>query len=481
VIKKLSLILFLLWLIPITLIYFHKTDVFDQDLGRHLKIGEIIVKTHEVPKINLFSYTNPQEPVFNSHWGSQVIFYGIYQLLGINGLILLSVLVNTTAFGLLFYLVTRRMSIVVPSVLLIPYLFLLLDRSWVRPEMFGNLFFAIVLYALFDTKWRRKIKWAFPFITLLWINTHITAVIGVGAMGVVLGQEILDGGIRGKRWIRGMRGSGIILIGILGALLLNPYGLQGAFTAFTVLNKYGYSIVENQSWLFLRDYGFPVVGYLAVGLFVVFTSYFLLLSTRRKPMFGEVLLLIVLTIAAFRFVRNDVLFAYIAFVSCCFNFAAFRPAEKQGMKDIGISLACILLSIFIIISQQRSRGLPIGLGSQESYRAGVDYFLANNKGPIFNNFDIGGYLIYRMHDREPVFVDNRPEAYPVDFFQKTYISMQIDQKIFDEGVKTYNIKTVIWGTHDITPWSRDFMNRMVVDKAWNQVYKDDAMVIYTKK
>ena len=38
------------------------------------------------------------------------------------------------------------------------------------------------------------------------------------------------------------------------------------------------------------------------------------------------------------------------------------------------------------------------------------------RGPIFNNFDVGGYLIYSLYPRERVYVDNRPEAYPATFF-----------------------------------------------------------------
>jgi hypothetical protein len=58
----------------------------------------------------------------------------------------------------------------------------------------------------------------------------------------------------------------------------------------------------------------------------------------------------------------------------------------------------------------------------------------NLKGPIFNNFDIGSYLIFRLYNKSlpagrQVFVDGRPEAYPASFFQITYILMQQDPKL----------------------------------------------------
>lgn len=190
--NKLNTIFLAIFILVIALIYFHTTDTLDQDLGRHIKLGEIIWQAKEVPKTNLFSYTNPDEPVFNSHWGSQVIFYFVHRSLGVGGLILLSTLVNTAAFGLLFAFAVRIVGIVIPAILFIPIVFILLDRTWIRPEMFGNLFYAIVLITLFSPRARKIVKWVFPLIALFWINLHITAVLGVVAMGVVLAQDALE-------------------------------------------------------------------------------------------------------------------------------------------------------------------------------------------------------------------------------------------------------------------------------------------------
>src|SRR3989344_258512 len=75
----------------------HNFDTIGQDIGRHLKVGEIIWQTKEVPKTNLFSFTEPDFPFINHHWLSEVIFFGIFNWFGFTGLILLKVfLVLTT-------------------------------------------------------------------------------------------------------------------------------------------------------------------------------------------------------------------------------------------------------------------------------------------------------------------------------------------------------------------------------------------------
>ena len=45
----------------------------------------------------------------------------------------------------------------------------------------------------------------------------------------------------------------------------------------------------------------------------------------------------------------------------------------------------------------------------------VDYMLENNlQGRIFNDFEIGGYLIYRMHPNSQVYIDGRSGILSLD-------------------------------------------------------------------
>lgn len=478
---KLRSLLFTLWLIPIALIYLHATDTFDQDLGRHLKIGELIVKEKQVPKINTFSFTFANESVFNSHWGSEVIFYQLHKSFGVPGLITLSVVINTLAFALIFFLAVLRSGIVIPSLLFIPFLYLLLDRSWVRPEMFGNLFFAILLFFLFSPKIRARFKWFLPIITLLWTNLHITALFGVFAIFFILLQDLLQT----KARVQAIKTNVAIFSLTVAFFCFNPYGAGAIYNSLNVFAKYGYTIVENQSWFLLRDYGFPSVAHIFFAFVILLASFFIMLIERRRVGVGEIVLLLVVIIGTFRFVRNEILFAYMTFLVTSFNLIPLvKPLQKkakEGQNAALFSLLLIFISSYIIINAHNSVGLPLGFGNKESYKEGIDYFLANDlHGPIFNNFDIGGYLIYRLYPKEKVFVDNRPEAYPVRFFQEEYMLMQQDPNVFDKLSKKYDLRTIIWGRRDITPWSRDFLNALSRNPDWKLNYTDNAALIFQK-
>lgn len=52
-------------------IFLHPIYAINEDLGRHLALGRIIIQTDHVPLTNLFSYTYSSFPFINTHWLSE--------------------------------------------------------------------------------------------------------------------------------------------------------------------------------------------------------------------------------------------------------------------------------------------------------------------------------------------------------------------------------------------------------------------------
>jgi hypothetical protein len=124
---------------------------------------------------------------------------------------------------------------------------------------------------------------------------------------------------------------------------------------------------------------------------------------------------------------------------------------------------------------------PLVITTPQGASKGVDFLQKNHiKGPIFNNFDIGSYLIFRLYPREKVFVDGRPEAYPAAFFQKIYIPMQQDPKIFARMEKQYKFATIFFSHTDQTPWAKQFLQDIKNNPSWKTIYLDDTVIILTK-
>src|SRR2546428_12739707 len=89
--------------------FLFRTDFsFDQDLGRHLKLGEIIIQTHQIPKTNLFSYTNADFPFINTHWLFEVLVYALSQTIGLYLLLVLKVIIILLAVWLIIKTVPKE-------------------------------------------------------------------------------------------------------------------------------------------------------------------------------------------------------------------------------------------------------------------------------------------------------------------------------------------------------------------------------------
>jgi hypothetical protein len=115
------------------------------------------------------------------------------------------------------------------------------------------------------------------------------------------------------------------------------------------------------------------------------------------------------------------------------------------------------------------------------HRDGADFIKDNRlMGPIFNNYDIGGYLIFRLYPQEKVFVDNRPEAYPAEFFEQVYKPMQNNPQKFKEVSEKYNFNLVYFYRYDLTEWAQKFLVDLISNQDWVPVYVDEATIIFVK-
>ncbi|MEK9174878.1 MAG: hypothetical protein AAB725_02825, partial [Patescibacteria group bacterium] len=149
------------------------------------------------------------------------------------------------------------------------------------------------------------------------------------------------------------------------------------------------------------------------------------------------------------------------------------------------AITTLILVILIILSGElgtlypKSQNLQLGL--EKDNEKALEFFRENKlTGPIFNNYDIGGYLIYGLPTGEKVFTDNRPEAYPTDFFASTYIPMQTSKKTWDEKSALYKFNAIIFSYRDYTPWGQAFFARILEDPEWKTVFADSRVVILLK-
>jgi len=454
--------------------YFHPINAITQDLGRHFLLGNIILKTHNVPNINLFSYTYPNFPFVNLHWLSEIIFYLIFKLVGFNGLLIFSTAIILTSFSIVFFYSFKKDAIIPLSIVSIFYLPVLFERTDIRPEIFSFLFLAIFVTVLYKFKLKKtKLIFILPFIELLWVNMHIYFIIGIAVLGIFLLDSVIQSyKNKNKQFLL------LFLITILSILatFMNPNFITGAIYPFRVFENYGYSIEENQNifflWNFFQKQTIPYFVVSSITLIIV-----LFTNIKNSKRVDWLLSLFFITLSVMQ-IRNFPLFVFGTFIPFSKNLSNIYVKLPIAVKK---TIPYLLLLLIVWQGNQIIKNKGLGFGVERGAEKGVDFFIKNKlKGPIFNSFDVGGYLDYRLYPNEKVFVDNRPGEYPASFFKNVYIPMQNDQKIFEEIDKKYNFNVIFFNHTDQTPWAENFLKQIINNKSWKLIYLDDYCLIFVK-
>ena len=525
--KVLRFIALTLLFVFLGLLLIHGLGSINQDIGRHLKLGEIIWETKSVPKTNLFSFTEPDHPFINHHWLSEVVFYLLYGIIGLKGLIIFKAAIIAVSFWLIYKAADKKTGLW-PFLISAPLgALVFLNRSDVRPEILSYLFLAFFLFVILrakyaeenwsrspgvieDPRYRKAISglYALPFVQILWSNAHIYFVLGPALLLFFL----IDAGFDRERKIALSKIFWIFLV-TSATTILNPNFIKGALAPLFILKDYGYTIVENQSIFFLKDYGVQLatINVFEISLIVLIIGFIVALKNGRLNTSAEVdvspdhfakqnglgkiifefLAGLTFSILATKMIRNTGIYALVFTSITALNLSAAKPAVKFLKRPVRIIfyLALSVVFAFLIINvvnnnlRSRMQGdgkfgleIPAGAGS------GIEFIKQNNiKGPVFNNFDVGSFLIWKLYPEQKVFVDGRPEAYGVDFFENIYKPMQEDPKMWKYYSEKYDINYVFFATTDITPWARAFLFYISQNPDWPLVYKDGSVAVLLKR
>lgn len=471
-------------LLLFTFSFLFRTDLsFNQDLGRHIKLGEIIVNGKFVPKTNLFSYTNSDFPFINTHWLFEVLVYFFNQTVGLLPLLFLKIVIFLFSVLLIIKIIPKEKTALLLPVGFI-FLHVLRERTELRPEIFSFLFTAST-YFILERYLRRETRLIFllPIIQLIWINTHIYFFVGLIIQAVFLihltYQNLRSHIVSGKVKLLGI----VFFLSVI-VSLINPNGLNGMLYPLNVTKNYGYTIVENQTMFLLESINFKDPNFLFVKLSIglIILSLIFAFPTRKFEIKNIALALFGAFLALLN-VRGFPYLLLISFPAVLSNFPSFK--FKGFTKALTILVAPLLLleSYFYLYGDYyrfNDQLVRPNLEFVESTKGALDFMISKDlPKPLFNNFDIGSYIIYRTYPKYQVFVDGRPEAYPASFFTGIYIPSQSDYKNFKEVEKIYGFKTIIFSHTDQTPWGRNFLQSVIRDEAWKLVYIDDFMVVLT--
>ena len=466
------------------LFFIQKTNLMTSDLGRHLKNGEIILASRQPVTTNLYSYTHPNYPFIAHHWGFGILAFSIYKLGGFNGLTIFNAVVFFLTIILILNYSSKRVGLTYTLLGFFLTLPLLTYRTEIRPETISALFIILTLLILTNTM---RLPYKITLIFLLqmfWVNIHVFFVFGLLLSVTYLLTQLAN------RNYGGARLTSIILMVQTIASFVNPYGLKGALYPLHIFTDYGYRIVENQTpFLLLKVIPSPIYYYLlAIGAAAILSIVFSIKSSIKNDLLIT-LVSIVFLVGSLKMVRLIPYFGIFALLSLSYCLYILNLKYGDFLKRL-LNKPLILISqggvgfivAFVLISSNLYNPFTnFGVGLMPGISKSADFFKENNlQGPIFNNYDAGGYLIFYLYPGQKVFVDNRPEAYPSSFFKTEYVSMQENEAVWEKLNDRYNFNVIYFYRHDYTPWAQPFLISRLKDPTWVPVYVDDYALILVK-
>ena len=363
----------------------------------------------------------------------------------------------------------------------------LADRTEVRPEAFSLFFFALTIITLFqwyEKKFSTRTTAIILSITgILWVNIHIfffLQFLVIGAFGL---QALFS-----REWKRVQEVAVLGTVSLI-SVFINPLGLTGVLYPFKIFGEYGYSVGENQTpYFFLKHYTRPYNVFLVVlFLITAVSAVHMFLKTKKK---NAALLIIFLVLLIF--VNSMIRFAnFFGLVSCivlAFSSHYIIVQFKKKMKNVldntvYLSITSLLGFVAIVFVLTSGLFFPItfstGWGLHDRMQKSADFYKKLSiTGPIFNNFDIGGYLIYHLYPQK-VYIDNRPEAYPADFIQE-YVDIQVTREHWHEIDDRYKFGAIYFSLLERTYWGQTFLVSTYKDPDWVPVFTDDYAIIFVR-
>ena len=458
-------------------------DLVKSDLGRHIKNGELILQGNwDILYKNFYTYTNPGYPFINEHWLFGVFCFVCWHFFGFAGLGFIYLLIELFTFYVFFRCWQRFSSFAMCCAFgLLSFPFLCF-RSEIRPEGISYLFCGLFWW-LIDSFQQKRLNSSYLFIILcflqiIWVNTHLFFVMGPFLTLLFCCQARAE-----KREEQAAILLKLFFL-LLGMCLINPSGIAGALAPFTIDRSYfEYPIVEQLSVFSLLKAGI----FKTLLLYFLFTVamlgaalFFLIRKEGLRKYFFIASLTLVLSLAAMKINRIIGLFGYFWMPLSACLYSGWLKGETDNVRK-NVEIVLVVLGIIVSVSLNFEwKQLPrLGLvpGTND---AGEFFKREKISGPIFNNADIGGYLIYHLSPQYKLFIDNRIEPFPEDFLKKTYVQMMWYDDRWHELEGKYHFNVIVFAPEQ-SVWGFKFFVNRIRDRSWALVYLSDEVLIFLKR
>jgi len=344
-----------------------------------------------------------------------------------------------------------------------------------RPQMFTYLLTAV--YVLILRSKNAKTMWMIPLLQALWANLHGAACF------IGLGLVILFA-VAGKDTDK--RSGMLLLAAAAAASLANPFG----YKIFTYLFM---SFSRGLTAMVMEFHG-PVLSAQFIPFYALLAVTAVSFILAGKEPSWETAAVFFAAAGSLSAIRNIPVFAVIAAPLAAENISLYfarrrsffdnarPPAENRWFRN-SFAAAGVMGAALVILFWTAGQRMDVtgkyrfGLGDEHKARYAAEFMkwcaVKGFTGQVFNDYDYGGYLIWKLYPLQKVFIDGRLFEYGGELAQKSFYFWK--PAVWRELDGKYDFSAVV------VPNERYYSCANLDGlKEWALVYWDDDSLVYFK-
>ena len=473
------------------LFIFHVSPIGLGDVYWHLNSGRWIWEHGALPDSDPFTYTlgdildTRQRLLLQGYWLAQLIFFAVHAAFGPWGLVIL----KSALFAMLYWLVWRSMIkdrvnplLGLLVILILPWLLFRYDE--LRPQIFSFIGVVLVYMNLSSalTRLRNGVTKpgaliTLPVIMLLWANLHPGYILGWVVIIVMMTGAAFDKWRNNNALARPALQLFFMWCGLaLFASLANPL-TDALITNMGALQDPITREIDEYLPLFdyARMYQQPSLFY---GVLVLALVMLLVLIRRRQHVDpAHAFLYICFSAAGFSAFRYMIFFVLMALVIGMPHASALLERYFASSRSQLFALLLVAMSGVGYLTFQHGTWRQGAVETTYVPEHAADFVLSQHPpAPLFNAYEYGGYLGWRLTPEYRIFVDPRcldqdvQNAYQIargGHYQGVFERYGVNSVVF------YLFTPVVHSIPEITLY-------LLMDKQWDLVYADRLSVVMVR-
>jgi tetratricopeptide (TPR) repeat protein len=490
--------------------------VSDFDLGWQLATGRTLVEHHQIPRVELFSYTaHGNEWIYPPFSGA--ISYLLYLSGGYSALSWLGAVACAATVAILCVAGGRFTAVL--AIVAVPAIAF---RTIPRAELFTTVFFAAVLAIVSNLHAGKRLRlWILPVIFLFWANLHLGFISGLGLLGAGIFFELCDLPFAERRAaaFERLKQAAPWFAASFAATLVNPWGwriYEAIYRQNKVMQLHSAFITEWSSvqlnslaWRQALNARDPA----SADWWLIAAAVAAILVALWMKRFGPAMVLAAGVYLSLQHIRLQGLFAVLtvviggALLSDLARKITVRgatrskeaePAAEQvaagsvSPRLAALGVAVIVLLVGIRIADLVSDRYYVDSGQIALFGSGLSWwfperataFLEREHLPknIFHDYAVGGYLTWRIGEQYPDFVDGRYIPFGKELFaeQKQLMAAGPDSADWQRAADHWQINTLIFSVARYAGLGTFPLQEYCASKSWKLIYIDEVSAIFVR-